>query len=61
MDGAQEPAQSVHETSKLPSILEILSRSREISGVYQRRMQLSVADLVISSPVEQFAGMDFRP
>ena len=49
------------ETPRPPSILEILSRSKEISNVYQRRMQLSLADLVIASPVGQFAGMDFRP
>lgn len=46
---------------RVPSILDILSRSREVSDVYQRRMQRSVADLFIASPVQTFSPMDYRP
>ena len=49
------------ETLKVPSILEILSRSRELNEAYQRQQKRRLADLFIVTPVEQFPGMDFRP
>lgn len=44
---------------QVPSILETLSRSRELNDAYQVQLKRSMTDLFITSPVAQFPGMDF--